>query len=154
MGHGTLAGGVQRLVKNGFDMVDGVQRKQKKGLALVDGVQRDIGFTRMFTVTLTGTGWNATPCNIVIDGVKYAAAQTIEVPEGAEMVCTVFNMGSKGADAIRLNGVGVASAGASAGTYAYWTYTHMITGSLTVAGLEEGMVARIMEITTDEGGGE
>lgn len=149
MGHGTLVDGVQRLVKNGFDLVDGVQWKQKKGLTLVDGIQRDIGLTKLFTVTLTGTGWHATPCHVVIDGVKYYAAQTLEVPEGTEIICTAFNLSGRGADAIKLNGVGVAAAGTSAGTYTYFTYTHIVTGNLTVAGLEDGMVGRKMEITTE-----
>ena len=149
MGHGTMVDGVQRLVKNGFDLVDGVQRKQKKGRTLVDGVQRDIGFAKMFAVTLTGTGWNATPCYITLDGVKYNAAQTIEVPEGTELFCSVFNYSSKGASAITLNGEGVAEKGTASGAYQYWVYTHVITSNLTVVGLTDGAVGRRMEITTE-----
>ena len=151
MGHGTLIDGVQRPVKAGFVLVDGVQRKQKKGFALVDGVQRDIGFAKMFTVTLTGTGWNASPCYITIDGVKYSAAQTIEVPEGAEIYCRVINNIGVGADSIALNGVGVATEepGTASSGYSAWSYTHVVTSDLTIAGLENGMVGRTMEITTE-----
>lgn len=147
MGHGTLVDGVQRQVTGGFMMVDGVQRRQKLGLTLVDGVQREVGFSKTFTVTLTGNGWNATPCYIMIDGVKYAAAQALEVQEGTEILCSVFNLAAKGADTIKLNGVGVAAVGTTAGTYAYWTYTHTVASNLTITGLEDGMVGRKMEIT-------
>lgn len=148
MGHGTLVDGVQRQIAGGFTLVDGVQRKQKLGLTLVDGVQREIGFSRTFTVTLTGTGWNASPCYIMIDGVKYAAAQTLEVQEGTEILCSAFNLAAKGADTIKLNGVGVAAVGTTVENYVYWTYTHTVESNLTVAGFEDGMVGRKMEITT------
>lgn len=151
MGHGTMVDGVQRLVTAGFDLVSGVQRKQKKGFALVDGVQRDIGFAKMFTVTLTGTGWNASPCYITIDGVKYSAAQTIEVPEGAEIYCRVINNTGAGAGSIALNGVGVATEepGTASGGYSAWLYTHVVASDLTIAGLTSGAIGRTMEITTE-----
>lgn len=149
MGHGTLADGVQRLVKHGFDLVDGVQRKKKKGLAMVDGIQRDIGFSKMFTVTLTGTGWNATPCYIMIDGVKYSAAQVIAVPEGTEIYCSVFAAAGSGNSAITVDGVGVGSIGTSvSGGYFHSDYTHTVASDLTIYGQAAGMVARAMMITT------
>ncbi len=148
MGHGTLVDGVQRTVKNGFELVDGVQRKQKKGLTLVDGVQRDIGLTKMFTVTLTGI-WNEQPCYVSIDGVKYYAAQTIEVSEGTEMYCRVFNMAFKGASAISLDGVGVATQDIVAGAYSWWAYTHTVTSDLTATGYQEDMATYSIEITTE-----
>lgn len=149
MGHGTLIDGVQRTVKNGFDLVDGVQRKRKKGLALVDGVQREIGFAKMFTVTLTGTGWNATPCYIMINGVKYHAAQTLEVPEGTEIYCSVFAAAGSGSSAITVDGVGVGSIGTTvSGGYYYSDYTLIVAGDLTIDARAAGPVARAMVITT------
>lgn len=137
MGHGTQVNGVQRDITGGMTLVNGVQRKITKGLTLVNGVQRDIGFgSQMFTITMTGR-WNSAACYISIDGVKYYAAQTIEVPEGTEIYCRVYNGPYKDANAITLDGVGVATRDSSS---EYWySYTHTVRSDLIANGATDDM---------------
>ena len=152
MGHGTQINGVQRDITGGVTLVNGVQRKITKGLTLVGGVQREISFgSKMFTVTLTGSGWSLLYGRVGINGVDYARGgnYTIEVSAGTEIVCTVYNIAQKGINAIRLNGVGVASVDSQSGSDAYFTYTHVAGSNLTISCAAEAGAARAMTITTD-----
>ena len=116
MAHKSLIGGTVYEKKGGADLINGTVYQKNYGKTLIDGTVYEVGFVKMVTVTITGSGSNN--CSVTIEGTTYTSTTTLEVPAGTIIDCyTWFSYCSgckSGNGAIYLNGSKVGTMGTSA----------------------------------------
>lgn len=85
--HNTNVGSVAYELESAVALVGGVAYELESGTVLTGGVAMEIPIMGKCTVTITGTGQPASSgsCYVVIDGVQYTGAATVEVEEGTVM---------------------------------------------------------------------
>ena len=85
MAHKTLIGGTVYEIGGGKDLIGGTVYEKDHGKTLVGGTVYEVGFAKPVTITIEGSG--STYAYVVIDGVQYNTATTVEVPIGAVITC-------------------------------------------------------------------
>ena len=124
MAHKTLVESTAYTIKGGKDLIGGTAYKKKKGRTLVEGTVYEVGFAKPVTITIEGSGGDY--AQVVIDGVTYNSAATVEVPIGTVISCVTNHYTSMGAESrIRVNGQTVVKAVKA-------TYDYTVVGDATI----------------------
>lgn len=116
MAHKTLIDGTAYGISGGKTLIDGTAFSIKGGKTLVDGTAYEVGLAQNAIITITG---DSNYTSVVIDGVTYNTATTVEVPIGTVITCVTQNSNYGGS--IKLNYKSVASATSGSGVQYEYT---------------------------------